>query len=934
MPFQLQSSSATEKAGLTLVQEAARLFRDTWMPLEVCLVLRDQLAVESEECDRLAGLFQTTHQKNEAFRNAELQRLIAPEWLGGWALCAETVEYLVEQIQELRPSTILEFGSGTSSLALAWIMKRLYGVSAKPYVFSIDQSSSYIEQTRALLLRYGLIDQVRFLQADLVYQTIGANATRCYELPPGVLEQFFDGAQPEMVLVDGPAGENGIRFGTVPLVRDRVAPNARVFLDDGFRDSELSTADQWSRLGYVCWDGIRWEGKGLFGGRIRPTARPPIQRWLEQAQGMNSPRHWYTSALWMSNSDTVQGTNHEASPPTCQTVPHRNDPDVLHRFSMLPPQRELPTCLFLNTYYPGFLEHHYRLCPELLEAPYELQHKALQAACFGDSDFYSSGLRAAGWGSDDLVVNCQPLQASWAKERGVAKETSLILIAIEQIRALRPQVLYLQDLGLATKEFCDAVRPSVELIVGQIASPIPPHAHLDGFDILISSFPHFVDDFRAQGRVAYYQPLAFDPRLLVRLRSDRRDLPLTFVGGLSPAHQDRQEFLAMLAQSTPIQFWGYGTQTLVQQAVDASRAHGEVWGFDMFSVLARSGITVNHHIDVAKTSANNMRLFEATGCGALLITDHKENLSDLFEIGSEVVAYRSGKECAELINYYLTHEDEALAIAKRGQARTLRDHTYETRMRHTAELLNRHLQLKIGSHRLPDPDLQQVSYGHVLIQPPQVTTDLAQSWRSDRIPLRQRALVQRELQDLYRGNPPKVFRVLAEALRLHIRPNIELLEVGCASGYYYEVLEYLLKTRIEYMGVDFSDAMIRLARSYYPSTRFEVGDGGALRFEDRSIPIVVSSCVLLHVQEYAMHIAEAARVASEVVVFHRTPIARRTDTRHFRKFAYGVETFELRFNEEEVLGLCRQVGLELITQYDFDSHPDRDEFESTYVFRA
>ena len=120
-----------------------------------------------------------------------------------------------------------------------------------------------------------------------------------------------------------------------------------------------------------------------------------------------------------------------------------------------------------------------------------------------------------------------------------------------------------------------------------------------------------------------------------------------------------------------------------------------------------------------------------------------------------------------------------MAIAKRGQARTLRDHTYETRMRHTAELLNRHLQLKIGSHRLPDPDLQQVSYGHVLIQPPQVTTDLAQSWRSDRIPLRQRALVQRELQDLYRGNPPEVFRVLAEALRL-VGPGIVL---GGVAGF-------------------------------------------------------------------------------------------------------------------------------------------------------
>ena len=52
----------------------------------------------------------------------------------------------------------------------------------------------------------------------------------------------------------------------------------------------------------------------------------------------------------------------------------------------------------------------------------------------------------------------------------------------------------------------------------------------------------------------------------------------------------------------------------------------EVWGLDMYRALARSKITINRHINVAENNANNMRLFEATGTGSLLITDRKDNL--------------------------------------------------------------------------------------------------------------------------------------------------------------------------------------------------------------------------------------------------------------------------------------------------------------------
>jgi len=94
----------------------------------------------------------------------------------------------------------------------------------------------------------------------------------------------------------------------------------------------------------------------------------------------------------------------------------------------------------------------------------------------------------------------------------------------------------------------------------------------------------------------------------------------------------------------------------------------------MYHVLNCSRITLNHHGDVLPY-ANNMRLFEATGVGTLLLTDWKENLGEMFDPGKEVVAYRTPEECAELIRYYLAHDDERQAIARAGQGRTLREHT-------------------------------------------------------------------------------------------------------------------------------------------------------------------------------------------------------------------------------------------------------------------
>ena len=41
------------------------------------------------------------------------------------------------------------------------------------------------------------------------------------------------------------------------------------------------------------------------------------------------------------------------------------------------------------------------------------------------------------------------------------------------------------------------------------------------------------------------------------------------------------------------------------------------------------------------------------------------------------------------MNHYLAREDERHAIARAGQARTLRDHTYRRRMEELVEILER-----------------------------------------------------------------------------------------------------------------------------------------------------------------------------------------------------------------------------------------------------
>ena len=348
--------------------------------------------------------------------------------------------------------------------------------------------------------------------------------------------------------------------------------------------------------------------------------------------------------------------------------------------------------LIVDTCYDAFLDAHYGRQPGLEDQPYELQWRALMDTFFGTADSYSHFLAPLGHEAHEVVVNCEPLQQAWAREHapGLAGEDLLL----RQVDAHAPDVVYVQNLDVLADSTLAELRRRRLLIAGQIAIEAPPDERLRAFDLLVTSFPHFVERFRRAGLDAEYLPLCFDPRIVDALgpAAGPPAHDAIFVGALNGLrHRRGNAALARAARKLPLEFWGYDTRGWPPWSPIRRRYHGEAWGLEMFRLLRDSRIVLNRHIGAAEQNANNMRLYEVTGVGSLLLTDAKENVAELFEPGREVVTYAGADELVERARHYLEHEDERLAVAAAGQARTLRDHGYPRRMAQLAELLERRL---------------------------------------------------------------------------------------------------------------------------------------------------------------------------------------------------------------------------------------------------
>jgi spore maturation protein CgeB len=355
----------------------------------------------------------------------------------------------------------------------------------------------------------------------------------------------------------------------------------------------------------------------------------------------------------------------------------------------------------VDTYYQPLLEDLYGTEPQLADRPYEEQLARLIALRFGTADAYSRELRALGHDAWDLVANCVPLQRAWAREHGgvalrLRGRLAPARILEAQLDALAPDVVYFQALSVLDRAGLDAQRAKGRLVAGQIASGLPPQEQLEGFDLILTSFPHWVERLRARGIDTEYLPIGFDTAVLAALAArgidarpeGERPHGVAFVGSVVPSvHGRRVQVLERLSERVDLAIWGYGAEQLPAGSPLHGVLRGHAWGLDMYAELARARIALNAHIDLAEGYANNMRLFEATGVGALLVTDAAPNLGDFFAPGQECVTYDDLDELPDLLEHWLADDARRVAVATAGHERTLREHTYADRIRRLAGIL-------------------------------------------------------------------------------------------------------------------------------------------------------------------------------------------------------------------------------------------------------
>lgn len=181
----------------------------------------------------------------------------------------------------------------------------------------------------------------------------------------------------------------------------------------------------------------------------------------------------------------------------------------------------------------------------------------------------------------------------------------------------------------------------------------------DCFDYVFIAQRDFLPDYRRHSQqVVEWLPLACE--LPAPRKPVPRSIDVGFVGNVSREFDDpRAQMIKML-----------DAQFTMNDYRQLYLPH------EMLQLYQQSKTVFNHAIrnDV------NMRVFEAMGGGALLVTNRIGNgLLDLFEEDKHLVVYDSPHELIEKVTYFLEHEAERLSIAAAGEAEISAKHTYSHR---------------------------------------------------------------------------------------------------------------------------------------------------------------------------------------------------------------------------------------------------------------
>lgn len=394
----------------------------------------------------------------------------------------------------------------------------------------------------------------------------------------------------------------------------------------------------------------------------------------------------------------------------------------------------------ITSFYRDYLSDYYERKPLITQQKYDVQLSDLMEEGFAWADFFAQHLRKLGNEAFEIVRNAEPMQLTWASENDVKTDNILLY----QLKKIKPEVVFFQDTISYSSEFIKDLRkevPSIRLIIAHVCSPYS-NAQLDlfkSFDFVLVCSPGFQKYFNRHGIMNFLFYHGFEQSLLPKITDNNNfsNNEILFVGSFIQSetfHDQRLKLVeSILEENLPLSIYSKINQqsffnlkfkqaaylsaellkllslqkfirsnTILRKSALLKELPGKqqfsanfyshlnnkaVYGIEMLKLLQKSKICLNNHGGISGEYAANIRMFEVTGAGSLLLTDNKINIRDLFEPDKEVITYDSHSECISKLKWLLENPVEIGKVARAGHERTLKSHTLEQRVEYLNELI-------------------------------------------------------------------------------------------------------------------------------------------------------------------------------------------------------------------------------------------------------
>jgi len=324
------------------------------------------------------------------------------------------------------------------------------------------------------------------------------------------------------------------------------------------------------------------------------------------------------------------------------------------------------------------------------------------------SDVLSRNMKKLGNQSYEIIENFDYLQKKWVQENISSKIDNFNNNEIleNQIAKIEPDIIFFQNLPSINLKKLRKNFKFIKKIIVHCGFEIDKELFQD-IDLLFVT-PHLYEKFKNDFKNLYLINHYFDESILESLQKKEKKDFIIFYGKTGNTnnfhHQYRFYLLKKISERFDIkifsdelgrkyyydkidkknykqkifQFLNYfknrKSKDMFLHEYFPEKCFYPVYGLDMYNLIYNSNLVLNSHTDVSTKFSANMRLFETTGVGSGIMTEHSNNIYQLFG-RDEIVTYKDHDDCLSKIDYYKNNLDELKEIALKGQKRTLKDHS-------------------------------------------------------------------------------------------------------------------------------------------------------------------------------------------------------------------------------------------------------------------